>query len=207
MWRSRLRNAGLQRPSRGQRRAKCLSTPSWIYFPEPFATQNGPHRPPAATSSATVKPRVIASLAGLRIDGHRPSIVNYLLPRATFSPLPCAAKRRRSRHLPLKPRPRAGAAITPEVMAPRFPSRSACATDPASIPLGALEARRGLRHRAGTGCRVPDPVITRACVVQRRAQSCLPYGLPARSRSNARTALDFRSGVDPCQRMTLRIQD
>jgi len=80
-------------------------------------------------------------------------------------------------------------------------------TDPASIPLGAPEARRGLRHRAGTGCRVPDPVITRACVVQRRAQSCLPYGLPARSRSNARTALDFRSGVDPCQRMTLRIQD
>ena len=77
-------------------------------------------------------------------------------------------------------------------------------TDPASIPLGAPEARRGLRHRAGTGCRVPDPVITRACVVQRRAQSCLPYGLPARSRSNARTALDFRSGVDPCERMTLR---
>ncbi len=72
-------------------------------------------------SIATVKPDPMSSLVRLPIDAGAQFVVHYGFPRAPSARCLCAAKRRRSRYLPLKPRPRAGAVATLEVVAPRFP--------------------------------------------------------------------------------------
>jgi hypothetical protein len=88
------------------------------------------------------------------------------------------SKRRRSRYLPFKPRPRAGVAVAPEATAPRFPFVVHVPSTLPAMPLGALEARQGRRFPGpapDAGSRSRHRLSTR---VSRRARSCLPSWAP-----------------------------
>ena len=56
----------------------------------------------------------------------------------------------------------------------------------------------------GTRGRPPAPAIPSSTRSTQRAAVLAPQGLPARPPRQLDTALDFRSGVDPCERMALR---
>ncbi len=112
-------------------------------------------------------------------------------------PAPSRSKRRRSRYLPFKPRPRAGVAVAPETTAPRFSFvahvPSTCVSPVAGRSMKRVKAvDLPTRHPMPA----PDPAITRARVFHAASGCACPHGLHAGPRSNARhrPGLSVRGG-------------
>lgn len=195
-------------PSGARGSLAASQPPRWTHPRVPFVTLNRPQRRVAALQPPP--------------SSHAPSR-RLRCPRLT--PYPCSSSTTHSRGLPqpaalcskeasqsspaLEARPRAGAAATLEVVGPEVSRRSAWTIDPASACRWALlEARRG--RRSPGRYLMPRSRsryhVSKRCSTPRAVVLALMGSLLALAHT-LDTALDIRSGVDPCEWMALRIQD